>query len=897
MKFNYKLTRQCGTSHGPKSSGLLFNSSGTIILSPTFNRIQTVDLQSHSTRTLPFEARSNIRTIALSPDDRLLIVVDENNYALLVNFHRGVVLHRFHFKKTARIVQFSPNGLYFAVSYGKHVQVWHSPSLRRTFAPLVLHRTYTGLYAEISSIVWSEDGTILMAASQDNTARLWTLHSIKDFIPITFSGHKTPLVGAYFGTSPSRGGLETLGRKTTLNAELDTIYTISEDGSLYNWKFNLNENPQDHPMSKEETNALDFFTGNKTTTNNDTLKNIDQAHQLNRGQWTRKSKHFFSQPRAKITCTAFSAKHSLLVIAYSSGNFSLYELPSCDNIHTLTLSSHPIQSLCINSTAEWLAFGVPQSNQLLVWEWRSESYILKQQGHGYGMRCMAYSPDGVCIATGGEDGKIKLWNSTSGFSFVTLPSHHTAPVTSVCFAKSTVLLSAGLDGVIKAHDLMRYRHFRTFTSPTPVQFVSLDVDNSGEIVVAGSNDPFQIFVWNLQTGKILDILSGHKGPVVQVQFHPLRGMLASASWDGTLRVWDLFTEKKTQGGESIEHSSEVICMAWRPDGKHICTGILSGLLQFWEVENMTLMGEIDGQKDIAGGRKMNDRMTADNNDSSRYFTSICYSADGSCILAGGNSKYICIYEVSQQILLKKFQVTFNRSLDGVLNELHSKHLGDGGPINHEDTDEYDANLHLPGAKRLDDGSRKSLQEVLTIQVAFSATGREFSTISTEGLHIYSLDEDMIFDPIGLTESITPSAVIKHLKSNEYGTALRMSMHLNEISIVHQVLETTPHSSIPLVVKGIGPEQLDRLMQFISKCVATSPHIEFYMEWSLQVLLQHGIFLQKHRGKFMTSFRAMFKAISTRFEELKNMCDENSFTLQFVEEQGRLVMGAIGTTEI
>ena len=69
------------------------------------------------------------------------------------------------------------------------------------------------------------------------------------------------------------------------------------------------------------------------------------------------------------------------------------------------------------------------------------------------------------------------------------------------------------------------------------------------------------------------------------------------------------------------------------------------------------------------GRKMNDRMAADNNASSRYFTSIAYSADGTCLLAGGNSKYVCIYEISQQILLKKFQISFNRSLDGVLDEV------------------------------------------------------------------------------------------------------------------------------------------------------------------------------------------------------------------------------------
>ena len=107
---------------------------------------------------------------------------------------------------------------------------------------------------------------------------------------------------------------------------------------------------------------------------------------------------------------------------------------------------------------------------------------------------------------------------------------------------------------------------------------------------------------------------------------------------------------------------------------------------------------------------MNDRMTSDSNASSRYFTSVCYSADGSCVLAGGNSKYICIYEVSQQILVKKFQVSFNRSLDGILDQLNSKLLGDGGPIDVNDAsgDEADFSSNIPGAKRGDDGDNKSL---------------------------------------------------------------------------------------------------------------------------------------------------------------------------------------------
>jgi periodic tryptophan protein 2 len=66
-------------------------------------------------------------------------------------------------------------------------------------------------------------------------------------------------------------------------------------------------------------------------------------------------------------------------------------------------------------------------------------------------------------------------------------------------------LFSTLDGTVRAYDLIRYRNFRTFTSPSPVQFSSLAVDPSGEAVAAGSTDSFEVFLWSLHTGKLLDV--------------------------------------------------------------------------------------------------------------------------------------------------------------------------------------------------------------------------------------------------------------------------------------------------------------------------------------------------------------------------------------------------------
>lgn len=228
----------------------------------------------------------------------------------------------------------------------------------------------------------------------------------------------------------------------------------------------------------------------------------------------------------------------------------------------------------------------------------------------------------------------------------------------------------------------------------------------------------------------------------------------------------------------------------------------------------------------------------------------------------------------------------------LLVQLNSKNLHDGGPVDDEaeSDDEPNYNAHnLPGAKRGDDGSRQSKVEVLTMQVSFSPTGREWAIVSGEGLHIYSLDDDMIFDPIALSEAITPLAVETKLAAAEYSQALRMAIHLNEISLVKHVLEQTPYISISHVVRSIGPEQLERLVQFTSQILSDSPHLEFYLQWCLELLRTHGSYMERHRGSFMRAFRAMLKVISTKHDELKTLCRDNKYTLNVLEDQATMLL--------
>lgn len=269
--------------------------------------------------------------------------------------------------------------------------------------------------------------------------------------------------------------------------------------------------------------------------------------------------------------------------------------------------------------------------------------------------------------------------------------------------------------------MLRYQNFRTMTTPTPVQLTCLAVDSSGELVCAGALDPFQVFVWSLQTGKLLDVLSGHEGPIACLDFAQNTSRLASGSWDGTLKIWDIY---KNECVETLEHGCDVMAVAFRPDGREVCTTCTNGVIYVWDVEEGVQLSSIEGRRDIDGGRKKDDLTTAQTSARSKYFTSVTYSADGSCILVGSKSKTVCIYSVASGTLIKKFELSHNRSLEGIAREIRSDMLVDGVTVPgigfgdegaDEVIDENEDRDLLPGAGKgsLSDGSKNSAPEILS----------------------------------------------------------------------------------------------------------------------------------------------------------------------------------------
>jgi periodic tryptophan protein 2 len=117
--------------------------------------------------------------------------------------------------------------------------------------------------------------------------------------------------------------------------------------------------------------------------------------------------------------------------------------------------------------------------------------------------------------------------------------------------------------VIRSSLSTRYRNFKTFTSPKPVQFSCLALDTTCEFIAAGGQDVFEIYLWSMKIGRLCEVMSEHEGPVVSLAFSPAPGstMLASTSWDRTLRLWNAIETGSRH--EVLQLTSEGLAVAFR----------------------------------------------------------------------------------------------------------------------------------------------------------------------------------------------------------------------------------------------------------------------------------------------------------------------------------------------
>jgi WD40 repeat protein len=183
------------------------------------------------------------------------------------------------------------------------------------------------------------------------------------------------------------------------------------------------------------------------------------------------------------------------------------------------------------------------------------------------VRALAFDPTGRWLATGGDDGKIRVCDFRYFAGAASVAAR--GPITSLAYSPDGRLVASGSeDGTVQLWDALRWKEERALIGHKgAVNCVAFNPD--GDFVVSGGADR-TVKVWEIATGRNVKTLSGHTGAVNAMAFSPDGEILATASSDGTVRVWDWRREQALRVISG--HGEPVHTVDFRPDGRILASG-------------------------------------------------------------------------------------------------------------------------------------------------------------------------------------------------------------------------------------------------------------------------------------------------------------------------------------
>ncbi|BCL34375.1 pentapeptide repeat-containing protein [Nostoc sp. MS1] len=242
-----------------------------------------------------------------------------------------------------------------------------------------------------------------------------------------------------------------------------------------------------------------------------------------------------------------------------------------------------------------------EDGRVRLWNANSGKELLTLIGHSSGVNSVAWSGDGLTLASGSDDETVKLWDVQAGDCLLTLAGHDSR-VNSVAWSGDGLTLASGSgDETVKLWDVQTGDCLLTLAGhDSRVNSVAWSGD--GLTLASGSGDE-TVKLWDVQTGDCHLTLAGHNGSVLSVAWSGDGLTLASGSDDETVKLWDVQTGDchLTLAG----HNGSVLSVAWSGDGLTLASGSDDETVKLWDVQtgdcHLTLAGHDSPVNSVAWG--------------------------------------------------------------------------------------------------------------------------------------------------------------------------------------------------------------------------------------------------------------------------------------------------------
>ncbi|MBL7622712.1 TIR domain-containing protein [Frankia sp. AgB1.8] len=281
---------------------------------------------------------------------------------------------------------------------------------------------------------------------------------------------------------------------------------------------------------------------------------------------------------SRVRALAFSPDGSLLATGCWEGRVHVWELATLTKVATLHKSADRIKTLQFSPDGTLLAYG----DEVRLWDVRTRSDLSVLGKPTEHARTLRFSPDGTMLAWVNGENTARVWNLAAGREVARRRGDdHFAQA--LAFDPTGSLLAIGTDdGTIRVWDLVGDSLRTTLRAArgwvTILEFVGAD----GEALIAGTRDG-TVQVWKVTDGSPpgRTLLTGRTADVLATAFVPEQPLVAAASENGSLRLWDTRTAAQVHVGSG--EKAWCYAMSLTDDASLLAAGGGDGLVRIYEL--------------------------------------------------------------------------------------------------------------------------------------------------------------------------------------------------------------------------------------------------------------------------------------------------------------------------